>query len=107
MTLRRKHLPLSLFLLGALTLSLTVYATRSKTHQRPALITLQSSGGVIEKPDPISAISASDDGQTLYTVAGLTGEVDAYGSQPDGRLSHLGKTFGAVKGPRGYSASAD
>src|SRR5947209_3124956 len=107
MTPRRKHLPLGLFLLGALTLSLTGYATRSKTHQRPALITLQSSGGVIETSGPVSAVSASDDGQTLYTVDGLTGEVDAYGSQPGGKLTHLGKTVGAVKGPRGCSATAD
>jgi hypothetical protein len=107
MALRHKRLLLTLSLLGTLALSLNAHGSRTKTQQQTELITLQSSGGVVETPDPISDISTSEDGQTLYTVDGLTGEVDAYSSQPFGRLSHLGKTFGPIKGPHGYSASAD
>ncbi|MDQ5839252.1 MAG: hypothetical protein M3379_20940, partial [Acidobacteriota bacterium] len=105
MALRRKYLPLTLFLLGALALSLDTYGNRTKTHQQPALITLQSPAGVLDTPHPISAISTSEDGLTLYTEDGLTGEVNAYASRPFGRLSHLGKALGTVRGPRGYSAS--
>lgn len=106
MTLRRKYLLLTLFSLGALALSLEAYGSRTKTLQQPTLIILQSPAGVLDTPHPISAISTSEDGQTLYTEDGLTGEVNAYASRPFGRLSHLGKALGIVRGPRGYSAGA-
>lgn len=106
MALRRKYLPLTLFLPGALALSLDTYASRTKTHQQPALITLQSPAGVLDTPHPISSISTSEDGLTLYTEDGLTGEVNAYASRPFGRLLHLGKALGIIRGPRGYSAGA-
>lgn len=61
---------------------------------------------MIETPHPIGAISASEDGQMLYTVDGLTGEVDYYSSRPGGRLSRLGRAPGSVRGPRGSTAVA-
>lgn len=102
-------LPAAIFMLWGVGLvtSTAQYGSRTKPYQQPAPITLQSSGGVIETLAPVSAIASSEDGQALYTIDGLTGEVDAYSSQPDGTLLHLGKTLGAVKGPRGYSASTD
>ena len=102
-------LPTSIIMLWGVGLvsSTAQYESRTQTDQQSTLITLQSSGGVINMLAHVSAISTSEDGQALYTIDGLTGEVDAYSSQPDGTLLHLGKTLGAVKGPHGYSASTD
>lgn len=101
-------LPASIMLWGIGSVPSTAqYESRTRTDEQPALLTLQSSRGVIETRSPISTITTSEDGQVLYTVDGLTGEVDAYSSRPDGTLLHVGKTLGAVKGPHGYSVSTD
>ena len=62
------------------------------TGQQSSLTTLRATGAVLETSEPINSISVSEDEQTLRVVSGLTGEVEAYRSAPDGWLRLLNKT---------------
>jgi hypothetical protein len=101
--------PRLVVLLSALAIACTfslLFDTNSSvaTGQKFTPVVLQSIGEVFEARESIGSIDVSADGQTLYVVSQLTGEVETYRSAADGSLLPL-KKFSAplVKSQRGHS----
>lgn len=81
---------------------------RSGATIQPELITLQSTGDVIETYEPVSSISVTEDEQALRMVSGLTGEVESYRVSPEGSLRPLGRsTSTTFKSPSGYGVRVE
>lgn len=77
-------------------------------NQKPTLITLKSSGGVVEIPGPISSIFSSNDGQTVYLINGITGEVEPYSSETNKPSHSPIETSGPIAmNSNGYTALVD
>lgn len=95
MLTRLKYVVPPLVLIGSLTLLPGAFKLGA-IRQQSLLVTLQSSGSVIEPSGPVSSIFASEDDQTLDAVNGFSGEVTTYGINTKGPFRSLGTKPGLV-----------